>query len=60
MRSPGRGHEPVVAVSRHQHQLALTVPGDLYRLPQGSMLELAEFPLKFDGSRLKHSVPIIL
>src|SRR5437868_4894952 len=47
-----RGHEPVVMISRHQHQLTPSMPGDLHRLTLGLVLEFAKLALKLHGGCL--------
>src|SRR5579864_8040654 len=54
MRTPRCGHQPVIVICRHQHEIAPPVPRDLHRLSLRLMLELAELALKLHGGRLGH------
>jgi hypothetical protein len=51
------GHQPVIVVRRHQHELAPSVPRDLHWLTLCLMLELTELPLKLHRCRLRHKPP---
>jgi hypothetical protein len=55
MRALGGGREPIVLFSRHQHELAPTVPSNLHGLTLGLMLKFTELALEFQGSGLDHN-----
>jgi hypothetical protein len=49
-----RGHQPIVMIGRHQHELAPPMSCDFHRLTLRLMLELAELALKLLRRRLSH------
>jgi hypothetical protein len=53
------GCQPIIVLSRHQHELAPAMPRDLDGLALRLMLKLTEFTLEFEGGGLDHGGPFL-
>lgn len=47
MRALRGGLEPIIVIGGHENEFPAAMPGDLHRLLERAMLNLAEFALKF-------------